>query len=107
VPIFKGTLLGLWLVGFATLARFYFDIVRPLPAGTSSYAVSVSMIWHLTIRSVAWWVGVAVCFAIGVGLTRVWKGPRAFWIALGVTGLIPAGFWVLIGVLYYLARTMS
>jgi len=38
---------------------------------------------------------------------RVWKGPKAFWVALGVTGLVPVGFWVLVGVVYYVAGTMS
>ena len=106
MPIFKGTLLGLWLVGFGTLARFYYVLIRPFPRGTS-VAISASMLWHLTIRSVVWWVAVAVCFSVGVALTRVWKGPTAFWVALGVTGLIPAGFWVLVGVIYYMSRTMS
>jgi hypothetical protein len=107
VPVFKGTLLGLWLIGFATLARFYFVLIRPLPPGTTGYAISMSMLSHLTIRSVVWWVGVAVFFAIGFALTRVWKGPTAFWVALGVTGLIPVGFWLLVGVVYYMSRSMG
>jgi hypothetical protein len=107
VPIVKGTLLGLWLVGFGTLARFYYVLVRPLPVGTKSYAISMYSLWHITIWSVAWWIGVVVCLAAGVALARVWKGPTAFWVGLGVTGLIPVGFWVLVGVIYYMSRTMS
>jgi hypothetical protein len=106
MPIFKGTLLGLWLVGFGTLGRFYYVLVRPFPRGTS-VAISISTFPFLTIRSVVWWVAVAVCFAVSLALMRVWKGPTAFWVGLGVTGLIPAGFWVLVGVVYYMSRTMS
>jgi hypothetical protein len=107
VPIFKGTLLGLWLVGFATLARIYFVLIRPIPPGISGYAIEMSAFSHLTLRSVVWWVGIAVCFAISFALTQVWKGPRAFWVGLGVTGIIPAGFWVIVGVVYYKLRSMS
>jgi hypothetical protein len=106
VPIFKGSLLGSWLIGFGTLARFYYVLVRPFPRGTS-VAISLNTFPHLTIRSVGWWVGVAVCFAVSFALMRVWKGPTAFWVAVGVTGLVPAGFWVLVGVVYYMSRSMS
>ena len=106
MPIFRGALSALWLIGFGTLARFYYVLIRPFPRGTS-VAISASMLWHLTYRSRVWWVGVAVCFAVGVALMRVWKGPKAFWVALGVTGLVPVGFWVLVGVVYYVAGTMS
>ena len=98
--------LALWLIGFGTLARFYYVLVRPFPRGTS-VAISVSMFPHLTIRSFVWWIGVAVCFAVGFALMRVWKGPSAFWVALGITGLVPVGFWVLVGLFYYMAPTMS
>ena len=56
MPIFRGALLALWLIGFGTLARFYYVLIRPFPRGTS-VAISASMLWHLTYRSRVWWVG--------------------------------------------------
>jgi hypothetical protein len=41
------------------------------------------------------------CFAIGFVIARAWTGPLGLWIALLVTGLIPAGCLTLFLVLAY------
>jgi hypothetical protein len=67
-------LLLLWLLGFGTLARLYFELFRGLPPNTE---VSASVFAAYTIRSVVWWVALVACFAASFALTRAWKGPLA------------------------------
>jgi hypothetical protein len=89
VWIAKGTLLGLWLLGFSTMAWLYFAIYRHLPR---SAAVDMRLITALTTHNPAWGTALVVCFAFGYAIARSWSGPPILWIALLVTGLIPAGF---------------
>jgi hypothetical protein len=102
--IAKGTLLGLWLVGFATMARLYFAIYRHLPPNS---AVSVDIITAFTTRSPIWWTALLVCFVVGYLVARSWRGPLAVWIALAVTGLIPGGVLALFLVLVYKLKHIS
>jgi hypothetical protein len=87
--ILKGTLLGLWLFGFGTLARFYFVFLRHLPPNSS---VDIRGITGLTTHNPLWWTALVVCLVLGYAIARSWSGPPILWIALLVTGLIPAGF---------------
>lgn len=54
--------------------------------------VSVHVIPFYTTRNPLWWWAFVVCFVIGYAIARSWSGPVGLWIALAVTGLIPAGF---------------
>lgn len=87
--ILKGTLLGLWLFGFGTLARLYFGLFRNLPPNS---AVDIRLITSYTTQNSLWWTALGVCLALGYAIARPWSGPPILWIALLVTGLIPAGF---------------
>jgi hypothetical protein len=87
--IAKGTLLGLWLAGFGTLALLYFAVYRHLPRNS---AVDYRLITRFTTADPFWWVALAGCLAIGYIITRIWAGPLGIWIGLAITGLIPLGF---------------
>ena len=86
--ILKGTLLGLWLFGFGTLARLYFGLFRNLPPNS---AVDIRLITSYTTQNPLWWTALGVCLVLGYAIARSWSGPPILWIALLVTGLIPAG----------------
>ena len=85
--ILKGTLLGLWLFGFGTLARFY-AFYRHLPRDS---AVDIRVITSATTQNPVWWTALGVCLVLGYAIARSWSGPPILWIALLITGLIPAG----------------
>jgi hypothetical protein len=102
--IAKGTLLALWLFGFGTMAFFYLVIYRHLPPNS---AVGASMFITYTIDNNFWWIGLMACFAIGFVIARAWTGPLGLWIALLVTGLIPAGCLKLFLVLAYKLKQAS
>jgi len=87
--ILKGTLLGLWLLGFGTLARLYFAVYRNLPPNSS---VDIRVITGYTIQNPFWWTALVVCLVLGYAIARSWSGPPILWFALLVTGLVPAGF---------------
>jgi hypothetical protein len=94
--ILKGSLLALWLFGFGTMAWLYFAVYRRMPPNS---AVSVRVITFYTTMNPLWWTALAVCLVIGYAIARSWSGPVGLWIALAVTGLIPAGFLALFLVL--------
>lgn len=94
--ILKGTLLALWLFGFGTMAWLYFTLYRHMPPNS---AVGMTVITALTIQNALWWTALVVSFVIGFAIARSWRGPLGLWIALAVTGLIPAGFLALFVVL--------
>jgi hypothetical protein len=96
--IAKSTLLGLWLLGFLTMGWLWFEVYRYLPPGPG--AVSADLILRLTVRSPLWWTALVLCFALGFWIVRSWAAPLAVWIAVLVTGLIPAGYAALFVVLY-------
>lgn len=96
--VLKGTLLALWLAGFGTMAWLYLSIYRHLPIDT---AVGVSAITAYTTRNLLWWAGILACLIIGYRVARSWTGPVVFWIALLVTGLVPAGILTLFAVLFF------
>lgn len=87
--VLKGTLLGLWLLGFGTMAWLYFALYRNRPPNS---AVEIRIFTSLTTQNPLWWTAVIVCLVIGYAIARVWLGPPILWIALLVTGLIPGGF---------------
>lgn len=86
--ILKSLLLGVWLFGFGTIVFLYFAIYRNLPPNS---AVSVNLITALTIQNPVWWASLAVCLALGSAVVRSWSAPPILWIAVLVTGLVPAG----------------
>jgi len=87
--ILKSALLGLWLFGFGTMAFLYFAIYRNLPPNS---AVSVNVITSYTTHNPLWWTALAVSFALGYAIVRSWSAPPILWVAVLVTGLVPAGF---------------
>lgn len=101
---FKGALLGFWLAGFGTMAWLYFGIFRHMPPNS---AVGVRIITSATIQSPLWWIALVVCIVLGCAITRSWSGPLGLWIALLVTGLIPAGLLALFVVLVYKLRHVN
>ncbi len=96
--IAKGTLLSLWLFGFGTMAWLYFALYRHLRPNST---VDIRLIAALTIQHPFWWAALVVCFVVGYGIARSWSAPLGVWIALAVTGLIPAGCLALFLVLVY------
>jgi hypothetical protein len=96
--IAKGTLLGLWLLGFGTIAYLYLAIFRHLPPNS---AVGVTVFTAYTIQNPLWWTALVACLVLGYAIARSWSGPLGVWIALLVTGLIPAGCLALFLVLAY------
>src|SRR5260370_23495816 len=64
----KGTPLGLWLVGFGTIAWLYFSIFRRLPPGPGEVGVTVFMAY--TIQNPVWWAGVLVCLVLAFVIVR-------------------------------------
>jgi hypothetical protein len=87
--ILKGTLLGLWLSGFGTMAWLYFTIYHNMRPNT---AVAITVVTSYTTQNPLWWTALVVCLVLGYVIARSWSGPPILWIALLVTGLIPAGF---------------
>jgi hypothetical protein len=87
--VLKGTMLGLWFLGFGTMAWLYFALYRNLPPNS---AVEIRIFTSLTTQNPLWWTAVVVCLVLGYAISRVWSGPPILWIALLATGLIPAGF---------------
>jgi len=102
--IAKGTLLALWLFGFGTMAWLYFSIYRHLPPNS---AVDYRSITRLTTQNPFWWMALVVCLAFGYAIARSWSGPLVLWIALLVTGLIPAGSLALFLALLYKLKQVS
>ncbi len=102
--IAKGTLHALWLFGFGTMAWLYFAVYSHLPGNS---AVDIRVITALTIRDPLWWGALVVCLVLGYGIARSWSGPLLLWIALAVTGIIPAGFLALFLVLAYKLKHIS
>ena len=102
--IAKGTLLALWLFGFGTMAWLYFAVYSHLPGNS---AVEIRVITALTIRDPLWRGALVVCLVLGYGVARSWSGPLLLWIALAVTGIIPAGFLALFLVLAYKLKHIS
>jgi len=101
MSILKGTLLGLWLFGFGTLAFFYIAVYRYM--GPHS-AVSVNVITSYTIHNPLWWIALAVCFVLGYAIVRSWSPPPILWVAVFVTGLIPAGWFALFVTVIQMAK---
>jgi hypothetical protein len=90
--ILKGTLLGLWLFGFGTLAFLYIAVYRHMRPNS---AVSISVITWYTTQNPIWWIALVVCFVLGYAIVRSWSPPTILWVAVLVTGLIPAGWFAL------------
>jgi hypothetical protein len=86
--VLKSALLGLWLLGFGTMAFLYFAVYRNLPPNA---AVSANLINSYTTHNAVWWTALAVCLAFGYAIVRWWTAPPILWTAALVTGLVPAG----------------
>jgi hypothetical protein len=102
--ILKGAFLGTWLFGFGTIAYLYFAVYSHLRPNS---AVAVSVITSYTTLNPLWWTGLVVCFVLGLAIVRAWSGPLGLWIALLVTGLIPAGLLTVFLVLVYKMKQAS
>jgi hypothetical protein len=101
--IAKGTLLALWLFGFGTMVWLYISIFRHLPPTV----VDIRVITLPTTQNPFWWAGLVVCLILGLAIARSWRGPLGLWIALLVTGLVPAGSLALFLVLVYKLKQVS
>ncbi|HYW66614.1 MAG TPA: hypothetical protein VFB10_07905 [Candidatus Dormibacteraeota bacterium] len=88
--ILKGTLLGLWLFGFGTMAYLYFAVYRHHMRPNT--AVSINLITWYTTHNPLWWTALVVCLALGYAIVRWWPAPAILWVAVLVTGLVPAGW---------------
>ena len=86
--ILKGSFLGLWLFGFGTIGLLYLSVYRHLPPNSS---VAVGVITAHTTQNWFWWMALVVCLLAGGLIVRSWSAPLILWIALAVTGAIPAG----------------
>jgi hypothetical protein len=86
--ILKGTLLGLWFLGFGTIVFFYVGLYRNAPPNSS---VDIRVFTANTIQNPLWWTALIVCLVLSYAITRSWSGPPILWVALVVTGLVPAG----------------
>ena len=104
--ILKGILLALWLVGFGTFARLYFEIRRINPQ-RKQFAVSASWLASHTIRSTVWWIATIICVAASFALTRAWDGPLTLWIAVAATDLFPIAVLALYMTLYVKAHNAA
>jgi hypothetical protein len=102
--IAKGTLLALWPFGFGTLGYLYFTIYRHMPPNS---AVGVSTITFHTTQNPLWWTALVACLVLGLAIARSLSGPLGLWIALLVTGLLPAGCLTLFLVLMYRLKQAS
>ncbi len=89
--IVKGMFLGIWLFSFSTIAYLYFALFRRASGGI----VAADLIAYLTTHNPLWWTALAVSLAIGLFITRSWRGKTILWIALAVTELFPVAFFVL------------
>ncbi len=58
--ILKGTMLGLWVLGFGTMAWLYFVIYHNLPPNS---AVEIRVITGYTVQDPVWWAALAVLLA--------------------------------------------
>ncbi len=100
----QGRFLGIWLFGFGTMAFLYFAIYRNLPPHS---AVGVTVVTGYTSQNPLWRAAAAVCLVLGLAIARSWSGPVALWIALLVTGLIPAAWLTLFLVLAYKLKHLT
>src|SRR5262249_31350876 len=95
--ILKGTLLGVWLFSFGTMAYLYLALFRKLPSGAGM--ISSNVFTGLTTSSPAWWLALIACLAIGLAITNSWPGKPILWVTLAVTELLPVGLLAMILVL--------
>ena len=99
--ILKGTLLGLWLFGYGSLFYLYLTIFRPLRPHS---ATSFNLLTGQTIYNPLWWVALLVSLVLGYAIAHRWSGPPLLWIALLLTGLVPAGY---LGVVILIAAKLK
>jgi hypothetical protein len=96
VWILKGALLSICLFGFGTVvfSTSVCTVMRPhlshLRPG-EAVGLDERSIGLLTTLNPLWWTALVVCLVLGLVIARSWRGPLVLWIALLVTGLIPAG----------------
>lgn len=98
--IAKGTLLGVWLLSFGTIAYFVFFLgIKP----NHSTTIDVRGLTFFTISNPSWWLWFVACLALGLIVARLWPGRGVFgsivWVGLAITELFPLGLLVLILVL--------
>jgi hypothetical protein len=101
--IAKGMFLGLWMFGFGTIIFMHLAVYRGLRPGT---AVAINVITSYTTQNPWWWASLVACVVLGYALVRSWPGNSsvALWVALVVTGVVPA---VLIGLFVFLAAKLK
>jgi hypothetical protein len=96
--IIKGAFLGAWLFGFGTIAFLYLAVYRNLPPNT---AVAADIITRFTSENPLWWAALAACIVLGCAMVGSWPGKVSpiVWGALGVTFIVPVGFFAMFMVL--------
>lgn len=99
----KGLFLGIWLFGYGTIVMLYLTVYHHISRNT---AVDARIITGQTIHNPVWWIAGVACLVLGCAMTRSWSGPLAVWIALVVTGLVPAGLLAVFVVLMAKAKAM-
>lgn len=101
--IAKGTLLGLWLFSFGTIAwLLYFQGYRPAPG----VSFDIRSLAFITVSNPSWWLWLVACLSLGMIAARNWPGRgvagSAVWIGLAITELVPLG--LLAGILVLVNR---
>jgi hypothetical protein len=99
--IAKGTLLGIWLLSFGTIAYFVFGLKAvPKPNVT----IDVRTYSFSTVANPSWWLWLLACLSLGLIAARSWPGKPILWLGLAVTELFPLGLLALFLVLFLKAR---
>ncbi|SRR6266403_467622 len=88
MEIVKSLFLGVWLFSFGTIVYLYLALYRRLPRSTM---VEPRVFAAATTHNALWWVGLAVCFALGFAILKALPLKPYVWVALAVTELFPAG----------------
>jgi hypothetical protein len=92
----KGTFIGvsMFAVGAVVFTLLFLRSRGPLLAGPGQHwAISINVISQLTIYNPWFWAAFAACLMIGLAIAASWPGrfSPAFWIAMVVIDLVPAG----------------
>ena len=91
--ILKGSLLGLWLFSFGTLAYFWKAL-----GFFQGAVVDLRSLQRATIANPSWWLAFVICVALGLLVARNWPGKTFVWVSLAVTELLPLAYVAFIAV---------
>ena len=82
--IAKGSLLGLWLISFGTIAYFVLFLGYRFQPNS---AIDIRTLTHFTVANPSWWLWLVACLAPGMVAARSWPGRPVLWIGLGSRSL--------------------